>query len=529
MRRSFLVILFSFIFVMPFSAQKKFDKKQIDSIYQKYTNLPELIKNKKQSIVEINAILPRISDDTLKVRLLTSKTILYGTGIKDQPEVLRSHLQAKKIIENFDGKREKVMIHLALAETYKNLKMYQLAMENLKIVDNYMSDEEMTPEKLSLIYMGHYIELDVLFNTKKYSECIKKADYILKTANKLTIQNHAAFAKMIANQYIGRSYLEMKDYPKAKEYLENSIALDHESLPDFRMRNNTSYAQLLYETNHPQEALKVLQDFPLGDNMDYTEESIARFSILSKVYAKIGNTKEFDLYVKKKDSLDRAYKEQEMVAVEEAQKYIEEEKDRTITSKNDIIYFLLIPLLLIAVGVVFYIRHRKSKEKLRYEQIINHLKQETYLKVNEDVNSEVVDERRVEDTEKQSSSTTTLSDDKEQELLKGLAKFEEKEKFRDVDLSLSSLASALKTNRTYLSEVIKKFKGKNYNTYINELRIHYIVRRLYNDPEYLNYKISYLAEDCGFVSHSSFATIFKAVLGISPSSFIQKLKEDQNS
>jgi AraC-like DNA-binding protein len=37
-----------------------------------------------------------------------------------------------------------------------------------------------------------------------------------------------------------------------------------------------------------------------------------------------------------------------------------------------------------------------------------------------------------------------------------------------------------------------------------------------------------LAENCGFASHSSFATVFKSVTGISPVKFIDFLKNEEN-
>jgi AraC-like DNA-binding protein len=43
----------------------------------------------------------------------------------------------------------------------------------------------------------------------------------------------------------------------------------------------------------------------------------------------------------------------------------------------------------------------------------------------------------------------------------------------------------------------------------------------------MHYKISYLAEKCGFSSHSSFATVFKSIAGITPVTFIELLKEEQ--
>ena len=89
---------------------------------------------------------------------------------------------------------------------------------------------------------------------------------------------------------------------------------------------------------------------------------------------------------------------------------------------------------------------------------------------------------------------------------------------------------------TQLKEVRKKgdtteiffHKGKNFNVYINELRINYIVSKLKTNPMYLNYKVSYLADECGFSSHSSFSTVFKNCTGIKPNVFIQFLMKDRN-
>ncbi|OAH70438.1 hypothetical protein AXA65_13145 [Chryseobacterium sp. FP211-J200] len=116
----------------------------------------------------------------------------------------------------------------------------------------------------------------------------------------------------------------------------------------------------------------------------------------------------------------------------------------------------------------------------------------------------------------------------EQYLLIKLQKFENSEKFTNPKLTISSLALQLKTNTSYLSEVINKYKGKNFNTYINELRIAYICHKIYNHKEYQNYKISYLAEECGFASHSSFATVFRNITGISPSVFIREASKSQS-
>ena len=94
-------------------------------------------------------------------------------------------------------------------------------------------------------------------------------------------------------------------------------------------------------------------------------------------------------------------------------------------------------------------------------------------------------------------------------------------------MSCSTLVSHLNTNAKYLRHIFKNNKNTDNNNYINELRIHYIVDKLKTDPAYLNYKISYLAEECGFSSHSKFSASFKSILKLAPSEFINNLKNDE--
>lgn len=109
-------------------------------------------------------------------------------------------------------------------------------------------------------------------------------------------------------------------------------------------------------------------------------------------------------------------------------------------------------------------------------------------------------------------------------ILKNLDKFEKKGKFTNNNISLSSLAASIDTNTKYLSYVINSHKKSDFSTYINTLRINYIISKMKSDQNYLNYKLSYLATKSGFSSHSKFSAVFKSVMGVSPSDFIFDLK-----
>jgi len=118
-----------------------------------------------------------------------------------------------------------------------------------------------------------------------------------------------------------------------------------------------------------------------------------------------------------------------------------------------------------------------------------------------------------------------IPDKTEKRILNKLDEFEKSQKYIQKTVSLKTLALQFDTNPKYLSEVVNKHKNSNFNTYINNLRIDYIVDKIRQDTEYRKYKVSYLAEECGFSSHSLFTTIFKNRMNLSPTEFLQKLNE----
>ena len=118
-----------------------------------------------------------------------------------------------------------------------------------------------------------------------------------------------------------------------------------------------------------------------------------------------------------------------------------------------------------------------------------------------------------------------LSPDTEVHILDRLKEFERSRDFLKKDLRLTTLSVKIGVNHRYLSHVINTHKQTDFASYINTLRINYIKDYLDTHPEALQYKISYLAELSGFASHSRFTITFKRIVGMSPSDYMQGLKE----
>lgn len=117
-----------------------------------------------------------------------------------------------------------------------------------------------------------------------------------------------------------------------------------------------------------------------------------------------------------------------------------------------------------------------------------------------------------------------LSEEAANNILKSLTKFEKDNGFLKKDISLTALAAKLKTNTKYLSHVLNNHLKKDFNQYINELRIAFLINTLIHEEVFWGYKIAFWAEHSGFSSHSKFTTAFKRMTLRTPSEFVQMLR-----
>lgn len=175
---------------------------------------------------------------------------------------------------------------------------------------------------------------------------------------------------------------------------------------------------------------------------------------------------------------------------------------------------LLIGILFVVIVCVFFVLKSQARKK-RLNEIIKYLQ----ISRNNYIN--------VKPSKKPSRKRIVIPEETEKNILQKLQRFEASTKYLNKDMSLAVLAGQFETNTKYLSEIINKHYNDNFNTFINKLRINYIIDKLKNDSNYINYKISFLAEESGYSSHSSFATVFKSIIGMSPVTFINLIREER--
>ncbi|MEG1660366.1 MAG: AraC family transcriptional regulator [Bacteroides sp.] len=88
--------------------------------------------------------------------------------------------------------------------------------------------------------------------------------------------------------------------------------------------------------------------------------------------------------------------------------------------------------------------------------------------------------------------------------------------FLNKDLSLEQLAKTLNTNRSYLSSCVNSCSGGNFNQWINNYRIAYVLERIHRTQN-----ISKLAEEAGFLSTDAFGRNFKRYTQQTPSQYLK--------
>ncbi len=91
---------------------------------------------------------------------------------------------------------------------------------------------------------------------------------------------------------------------------------------------------------------------------------------------------------------------------------------------------------------------------------------------------------------------------------------EEQQLYLKKDLTLSDLAVALGTNRTYVSKYLSQVKGQTFYDYVNQQRIEkFSIPMMCEHPEYT---LDYVATQSGFASISTFRRAFIKLTGLTP-------------
>jgi len=480
----------------------------------------ELVNTDPKKALENYQYLYEISEnDAQRIRSLNLKGgLLLYFGIRD--EALNIFLESEKLAIKERDYLALTRIYGYVSAIHKQTNLLSASRQyltkaseaNQKIKDKskqarFFGNIEHEIASIEAIRGEYQLSLEHLRNAIKYF----KSDYIEEDIN---VSHH------LYNGYgmMSDIYLRLMELDSSLHYLE----LAKETINDFeesesRVKGNyyNSLAKIYLAKNLQSEAeesfIQAKEIAKKSNNSKLLEEV---YAYLSEFYKANNQEAKADEYA----NLNQELITQHQIANNKVADillnsiYKEQRKAKAISQRQSIVINLLIAISIILLFLLIWYINQKRKGEKKFQEYIKELNKNTHS------------ENKIKtDTTEESSY---ISKEREHTILESLNKLEESNFHLNSDVSLNDYASNIGVNQKYITYVIRKHWDTNFPGYINQLRINYIVKLIKSDSVYLQYKISYLADLCGFSSHSRFSANFKKVTGISPSTFITKVRKE---
>ncbi|WP_165570738.1 AraC family transcriptional regulator [Chryseobacterium luteum] len=535
MSRSLLKLLFLFITAVPLLAQKKYSFDQIcarTSVQVAQKDIPKALKTADSLYITAKNPLDKVKSLLLSAKLYHAagefkKSIYYG----ENAHSMLSHIDDAEWLCRTN---EFLAREYRLVGLFERSKKYTLqGMEAAK----HIIDTREKAEMLGLLNQEMaYYEME----QGDYPEAVKYIELSLHSFAKDNIEdNKKKNKRAVAASYqiLGDVYFKLKDYVTSESYYHKAQSLLKNKSCTLGLVYNGMGGIRLKQKNWKGAEIYLKKAENIADSSRSLKLKKAVYSNINDYYEGIGDNSKASIYavkyVKAYDSLTARNRE---FAIKSPEALVKPNRKSAQISMVKNAAIMLLFAALVAIVVFFRIKQKKQRAKFRniirtqLRMISSRSESSPLKKENSDfsnISVEEVDDRTGETGKRKSESLMTS--ETESKLLERLDEFEKGELYNNKNMSLSFLAAELNTNTKYLSYLINRHKNADVKTYINRLRINYIVDKLINDDKYRQYKISILADECGFSSHSKFASVFKAVTDFSPSSYIKYLDAENQS
>lgn len=245
---------------------------------------------------------------------------------------------------------------------------------------------------------------------------------------------------------------------------------------------------------------------------------VDNYKKLAKIYKKSGNLEKSNEYFEKYVLNQKAFEEskKDILTSFHSKEVSDLEFEKKSQSKTTLFLILGAGFLIAVLAIyIFSISLKRKKETIKFKELIAKIESKK-----EEKQREIVDTK---DVLLEGKTTFDISPEIYQQIIEGLEKLVNQEYFLNKECSSYTIAKKIKTNTTYLSKVIKANYHKNFNTYINDLRINYSVLKLKEDTRFRSYSVQSISEEIGYKSPDSFTKYFKKRTGLLPSVYIKKL------
>ncbi|WP_431612413.1 tetratricopeptide repeat protein [Chryseobacterium sp. 'Rf worker isolate 10'] len=532
MSNNLLKLLFLLITAVPIFAQKK---SSFDLICEKtssitaYQDLPKAIKT-------ADSLYMKAQQPSEKIKCLVLSSELYHHAGELKKAICFSE-NAHSVINQINDPEWMSVVTRLLAKQYRQVGLYERSKKYIikgLEASGRITDFQKSNEAAGLLNqeMAFY-EMEL----GNYPNAIRYIESSLKYFEKINSNSEDRTAAA-SYQLLGDVYFKLNDYSVSEDYYKKAEGLLKDGTCTLGLVYNGLGGIRLKQKNWKDAELYLKKAEKIADTSRSLKLKKAVYSNINDYYEGIGDNYKASLYavkyVRTYDSIAARNQSFAGKSFETLKAKTNKKGGQMNLVKNATIIILFTSL----VGLLVFFRTKQKKQRSKFRNIIrgqlnliskrNHypLKQTNDSEFS-NISVEEIDEKDSEADRRRNDSLMTS--ETESKLLELLENFEKGNLYNNKGMSLSFLAGELNTNTKYLSYVINQHKSADFKTYINRLRINYIVDKLINDEKYRQYKISILADECGFSSHSKFAAVFKAVTDYSPSAYIKYIDAENQS
>lgn len=499
-------------------------EKRFDSIF--YDAATRIATTDIDRALNIADSLYKTSDsDIHKLRSLMLSAMFYQTkGTSDK--TIEYALKAEKNAIKIKDYNWQARILGFLATEFNNIGILK---EREELINRMGEIVPKIPDDLqrSLMYPMYYQERAIFYLESQNDTQGWKYINLAKDHLKKLPDSPTKYMLLGLNERVhGDFFLKLEQEPDSALVRYESSIYFYEKAQDFKEYANdflyTGMGQAYLMKNQDSLGLDYLKKAEkIAEESENTLLSLEIYEVFSDYYKQNGETQKYVYYLEKYQELHRLVQNQKIKPVEVLLANLKEQNQDLNYSRTSLLMVSILLVIIIILGYLWY-RKKRKKDYQRFQEIIAELKKNGFVSANTVITT---DESYPEIMFKKDKPH--ISEEAEQKIIEGLKAFENSDHFRNANYALADLASEIGVNTKYLSRVLNNTYGKDFNTYINELRINYIIEKLKTDSDYLLYKLSFLAEECGFSSHSKFSAVFKTVTGLTPTRFMSYLKEEK--
>ncbi len=414
-------------------------------------------------------------------------------------------------------------ISYALQLSGDTQKAIEIRKKFISIYENKPVDSIYTASLKKVYLVDRYAQLSVSY--LKINQIDSAKQYVKLISNLVTPEDSCNLRTLHIIQ--GQVDFNEKNYYEARKNFKAAALLCDPNDPLLDLRMNYDLGKVEHGAGNFKEAKDILQKALDNYEVKPSEEGFMDnyYKLLADSYKETGDFEKANYYFEKyiistsefdklKTEIKATTKAKEISKFRNELKILEAEKE----GKQTLLNYLFLAASLIILALLFVLLRfykNKKKNEAKFEELLEK------MKISSEENSDVIDTK---DEVLEEKNTSDVPEDIKQQILEGLKKLEKQEYYLKQDCNSYNVAKKINTNTSYLSKVINSHYGKNFNTYINDLRINYTILRLKNDVIFRSYSIQSIAEEVGYKSADSFTKYFKKDTGLNPSFYIKEIK-----